>query len=80
MGRIIIAWMEPELSATRLIFVRSPFDKRNLHVYRQMAALVRREEFFSGALPYADGGVMARLAAHVTGTGAVIYTAHGFHF
>ncbi len=23
---------------------------------------------------------MARLAAHVTGTGPVIYTAHGFHF
>ena len=26
------------------------------------------------------GGVMARLAAHTTHTGPVIYTAHGFHF
>ena len=26
------------------------------------------------------GGVMARLAAHATHTGPVIYTAHGFHF
>lgn len=26
-------------------FVRSPFDKRNLHVYRQMVELMRREDF-----------------------------------
>lgn len=55
-------------------FVRSPFDKRNLHVYRQMAALVRREEFSLVHCHTPMGGVMARLAAHVTGTGAVIYT------
>lgn len=61
-------------------FVRSPFDKRNLHVYRQMAALMCREDFSLVHCHTPMGGVMARLAAHATGTGPVIYTAHGFHF
>lgn len=61
-------------------FVRSPFDKRNLHVYRQMVELMRREDFSLVHCHTPMGGVMARLAAHATGTGPVIYTAHGFHF
>lgn len=61
-------------------FVRSPFDKRNFQVYRQMAALMRQEKFFLVHCHTPMGGVMARLAAHAAGTGPVIYTAHGFHF
>ena len=61
-------------------FVRSPFDKRNFQVYRQMVELMRREDFSLVHCHTPMGGVMARLAAHVTGTGPVIYTAHGFHF
>ena len=61
-------------------FVRSPFDKRNFQVYRQMVELMRRENFSLVHCHTPMGGVMARLAAHATGTGPVIYTAHGFHF
>ena len=61
-------------------FVRSPFDKRNFQVYRQMVELMRREDFSLVHCHTPMGGVMARLAAHATGTGPVIYTAHGFHF
>jgi len=61
-------------------FVRSPFDKRNFQVYRQMVELMRREDFSLVHCHTPMGGVMARLAAHASQTGPVIYTAHGFHF
>ena len=52
----------------------------NFQVYRQMVELMRRENFSLVHCHTPMGGVMARLAAHATGTGPVIYTAHGFHF
>ena len=61
-------------------FVRSPFSAKNCLVYRQMCDLMKREHFSLVHCHTPMGGVMARLAAHVTGTGPVIYTAHGFHF
>lgn len=61
-------------------FVRSPFQAANLKVYRQLRDLMRREPFSLVHCHTPMGGVMARLAAHATHTGPVIYTAHGFHF
>ena len=61
-------------------FVRSPFSAKNCLVYRQMCDLMKREHFSLVHCHTPMGGVMARLAAHVTGTGPGIYTAHGFPF
>ncbi|RHP47301.1 glycosyltransferase family 4 protein [Clostridium sp. AF32-12BH] len=61
-------------------FVRSPFKLSNLTVYRQLCTLMKSEHFDLVHCHTPMGGVMARLAAHATGTGPVIYTAHGFHF
>lgn len=61
-------------------FVRSPFKPDNLEVYRQLRTLMEQESFHLVHCHTPMGGVMARLAAHATHTGPVIYTAHGFHF
>lgn len=61
-------------------FIRSPFKPANLKVYRQLRTLMEQESFQLVHCHTPMGGVMARLAAHATHTGPVIYTAHGFHF
>lgn len=61
-------------------FVRSPFKAENLKVYRQLQNLMQQEHFDLVHCHTPMGAVMARLAAHATHTGPVIYTAHGFHF
>lgn len=61
-------------------FVRSPFQAGNWKVYLQLRALMKQERFDLVHCHTPMGGVMARLAAHATHTGPVIYTAHGFHF
>lgn len=61
-------------------FVRSPFDPSNIKIYRQLCRLMKEESFSLVHCHTPMGGVMARLAAHSTHTGPVIYTAHGFHF
>ena len=61
-------------------FVRSPFKPKNIKVYRQLKRVMSTEHFDLVHCHTPMGGVMARLAAHSTKTGPVIYTAHGFHF
>lgn len=61
-------------------FVRSPFKPENIIVYKQLKALMEQEQFQLIHCHTPMGGVMARLTAHATHTGPVIYTAHGFHF
>ena len=61
-------------------FVRSPFKPQNIHVYKELCSLMQSEQFDLIHCHTPMGGVMARLAAHATHTGPVIYTAHGFHF
>lgn len=61
-------------------FVRSPYSLENYIVYRQLKILMEKEKFQLVHCHTPMGGVMARLAAHATGTSSVIYTAHGFHF
>lgn len=61
-------------------FVRSPFKLTNIKVYRQLYTLMAEESFALVHCHTPMGAVMARLAAHATHTGPVVYTAHGFHF
>lgn len=61
-------------------FVRSPYKIKNWNVYYQLKSLMEKESFDLVHCHTPMGGVMARLAAHNTKTGPVIYTAHGFHF
>jgi glycosyltransferase involved in cell wall biosynthesis len=61
-------------------FVRSPFNLQNIRVYRQLKKVMSEEHFDLVHCHTPMGGVMARLAAHVTKTSPVVYTAHGFHF
>lgn len=61
-------------------FVRSPYDKKNFQIYKQLKQLMQQEQFDLVHCHTPMGAVMARLAAHATKTVPVIYTAHGFHF
>ena len=61
-------------------FERSPFKRKNITAYRQLKELMEEHEFDLVHCHTPMGGALARLAAHNTHTGPVIYTAHGFHF
>ena len=61
-------------------FERSPFKRKNITAYRQLKKLMEEHEFDLVHCHTPMGGALARLAAHNTHTGPVIYTAHGFHF
>lgn len=62
-------------------FVRSPFAIRdNIKVYKQLKNLMTEHNFQLIHCHTPMGGAMARLVAKATGTGPVIYTAHGLHF
>ena len=61
-------------------FLRSPYSADNRKVYKELRELMEREHFSLVHCHTPMGGVLARLAAHATHTGPVIYTAHGFHF
>ena len=61
-------------------FLRSPYRLDNRKVYEELRDLMERERFSLVHCHTPMGGVLARLAAHATHTGPVIYTAHGFHF
>ena len=61
-------------------FERSPFKLKNAAAYKQLKKLMEEQEFDLVHCHTPMGGALARLAAHSTHTGPVIYTAHGFHF
>jgi len=68
-------WME-------LPFERSPLNKANIGVYKQLKAIIDREDYALIHCNTPVGGVLGRLcsrAARKKGT-KVVYTAHGFHF
>ena len=75
------AWTEPVLSDIRSIFVRSPFKTANLKkVYQQLCSRRNLSTliWFTAILPWE--ALWPAWQLHTTGTGPVIYTAHGFHF
>jgi len=66
----------------QLPFERSPLSKANVAVYKQLKALIDRENYALVHCNTPVGGVLGRLcsrAARKKGT-KVVYTAHGFHF
>lgn len=65
-----------------LPFERSPFNKGNLGVYKQLKQIIDENDYAAIHCHTPVGGMLARLcarAARKRGT-KVIYTAHGFHF
>mgnify|MGYP000998991402 CR=1 FL=1 len=61
-------------------FERSPFTLKNIAVYKQLKKVMEEEQFDLVHCHTPMGGALARIAAHNTKTGPVLYTAHGFHF
>lgn len=61
-------------------FVRSPFKKENICIYRQLKKLMKKECFELVHCHTPMGGILGRLAARSAKIGTVIYTVHGFHF
>ena len=65
-----------------LPFERSPLAKENLNVYKQLKAIIDRENYALIHCNTPVGGMLGRLCSHTArkkGT-KVVYTAHGFHF
>lgn len=65
-----------------LPFERSPLHRGNLAVYRQLKAIIDREQYALIHCNTPVGGMLGRLcarSARKNGT-RVVYTAHGFHF
>lgn len=61
-------------------FVRSPFRLSNIKVLIRLVELMKREQFVLIHCHTPMGGVLGRLAAWISKSGVVMYTAHGFHF
>ena len=62
-------------------FVRSPYNvPANVTAYKQLVALMQKEQFAGVHCHTPMAGVLSRLAAKATNTKPVLYTAHGFHF
>lgn len=61
-------------------FERSPFTLKNITVYKQLKKVMEEGQFDLVHCHTPMGGALARIAAHNTKTGPVLYTAHGFHF
>jgi len=59
---------------------RSPLKYGNLKAIRQLCRILRKRNYDLIICHTPMGGVVARLAARITGIGKVIYMAHGFHF
>lgn len=61
---------------------RSPYDKNNIIAFRQLQALLKKENFDLVHCHTPMGGVLARIACgpYRKKGMKVIYTAHGFHF
>lgn len=60
--------------------VRNPLSPKNLKALMELRRLMEKERFDLVHCHMPVGGVLGRLAAYMTGTAPVIYTAHGFHF
>ena len=61
-------------------FIRAPYDPRNKKAYRQIRAIIERENFDLIHCNTPIGGIIGRAAAEKCGVDKVIYQAHGFHF
>ncbi|MGJ7045214.1 glycosyltransferase family 4 protein [Thermoanaerobacterium thermosulfurigenes] len=61
-------------------FERSPYSFSNLKALNQLIKIMRENKYSLIHVHTPVGAFLGRLAAKITGTKPVIYTAHGFHF
>ncbi|WP_406678054.1 glycosyltransferase family 4 protein [Moorella sp. ACPs] len=61
-------------------FARSPFNVRNMGACRRLKALLQSHHFDLIHVHTPVAAFLGRYLAKVTDQGAVLYTAHGFHF
>ncbi|AFK85621.1 group 1 glycosyl transferase [Thermoanaerobacterium aotearoense SCUT27] len=61
-------------------FERSPYSFSNLKALNQLIKIMREDKYSLVHVHTPVGAFLGRLAAKITGTKPVIYTAHGFHF
>lgn len=61
-------------------FSRSPYSSSNIKALNQLIKLMRENKFSLVHVHTPVGAFLGRLAAKLTNTKPVLYTAHGFHF
>lgn len=61
-------------------FSRSPYSLSNVKALNQLIKVMRENKFSLVHVHTPVGGFLGRLAARITNTKPVLYTAHGFHF
>lgn len=70
----------PEVEWIDTSFSRSPFSFKVFKALNQLIKLMKCVEFDLIHVHTPVGGFLGRLAARITKSGPVLYTAHGFHF
>lgn len=61
-------------------FNRNPFSKYSIIALKQLKQLMKANEYELVHVHTPVGSILGRLAAKLTGTKNIVYTAHGFHF
>ncbi|KYO66927.1 glycosyltransferase family 4 protein [Thermovenabulum gondwanense] len=61
-------------------FERSPYSLSNIKALTQLKTIMRKNKFSLVHVHTPVGAFLGRLAAKITNTKPVLYTAHGFHF
>ncbi|WP_283592895.1 glycosyltransferase family 4 protein [Paraclostridium bifermentans] len=61
-------------------FDRNPFSKYSIIALKQLKQLMKANEYELVHVHTPVGSILGRLAAKLTGTKNIVYTAHGFHF
>lgn len=61
-------------------FDRSPFSKNTFIALKQLIDLMKENRYELIHVHTPVGGILGRMAAKITDTRNVVYTAHGFHF
>ncbi|AST58540.1 glycosyl transferase family 1 [Thermoanaerobacterium thermosaccharolyticum] len=77
--------MQNELKGISVIchnidFSRSPYSLNNFKALKQLVNIMKRNKYLLVHVHTPVGAFLGRLAAKLTNTKPVIYTAHGFHF
>lgn len=61
-------------------FERSPYSFSNIKALKQLMNIMKKNKYSLVHVHTPVGAFLGRLAAKITGTKPVLYTAHGFHF
>ncbi|MCG0274831.1 MAG: glycosyltransferase family 4 protein [Thermosediminibacteraceae bacterium] len=71
---------EIEVICHNVDFERSPYSASNIKALRQLITIMKNNKFSLVHVHTPVGAFLGRLAAKITNTKPVLYTAHGFHF